>query len=663
MLKIDELSAVRLEEEIMRSTVLFLMLLAAMFLTELSAFAAEPLVLRDAPAYSLRGAAVEILEDPGRQLTINDVVSPRYATQFTSSRRNILNFGMTDAAFWLRFTVDPGSRSGEPWLLLLENPLMSEVDLYIPRTTGGFDVKRSGDHISMSQREINEQEILLPLPLGTAPRTFYLRTWMAGRAQVPLTVLTREAFLKHKASQNFFLGSYAGFMLVMLLLGGALFVLLQDRNYLLYACYAATKLLTYFGLNSYLYVYFLPEHPLSHEYVMILVAIVSTLTGLLFADRFLRLTEYTPVLHRLVGWLAGLNLLLLLLCPAIPMLLCKKMLIIDVLVGSVLTLIAACISYRKGFLPARYYAYGRFFVAVFGVIFFVVSEGELPLNMFTKNILLLASVGDVLFILLAIGHHFSIIRRQSATLVTDLEREVAERTSAIQALKMEMSERIRLEREVLKISDNERRSISHQLHDGLCQQLTGIRIHFAALEDRVSGNHLGEQLHPMAKLLDDAVEHAYDLSRGLWPTDIGRKGIQPDLYALTRELSAFGDVPIRIEQHYGCASCCGDSLVQVCHIIREAVVNAFKHAEATCIAVVLRCNQENGIFLEIRDDGCGMGQRPRRNTGGGMGVSIMKHRAVMIDGKLTLAAGADGGTVVVCTAPCCGRVVKEGTDA
>lgn len=54
-------------------------------------------------------------------------------------------------------------------------------------------------------------------------------------------------------------------------------------------------------------------------------------------------------------------------------------------------------------------------------------------------------------------------------------------------LEDEIVERTRLEKALVSVAENERRALSHELHDGLCQQLTAARLHCAVLE-RKSGN-------------------------------------------------------------------------------------------------------------------------------------------------------------------------------
>jgi len=51
------------------------------------------------------GRFLEYMEDPGGSLTIDDVISPAYAGKFVPSQKEILNFGATDSAYWVRFRV------------------------------------------------------------------------------------------------------------------------------------------------------------------------------------------------------------------------------------------------------------------------------------------------------------------------------------------------------------------------------------------------------------------------------------------------------------------------------------------------------------------------------------------------------------------------------
>ncbi len=80
----------------------------------------------------------------------------------------------------------------------------------------------------------------------------------------------------------------------------------------------------------------------------------------------------------------------------------------------------------------------------------------------------------------------------------ELEERVRQRTAA---LNNEMQERMRLEEEILSISEREQRRIGHDLHDSLCQHLTGV-----ALAGEVLSGQLAAKSLPEAKAIDHIVE-------------------------------------------------------------------------------------------------------------------------------------------------------------
>jgi two-component system, sensor histidine kinase LadS len=68
--------------------------------------ASGPLILTDNQIEYPLGLHMEILEDPGGELTIDQVSSPAYDAQFIPSKRESPNYGYTDNAYWVRFSLD-----------------------------------------------------------------------------------------------------------------------------------------------------------------------------------------------------------------------------------------------------------------------------------------------------------------------------------------------------------------------------------------------------------------------------------------------------------------------------------------------------------------------------------------------------------------------------
>ncbi|HEV8379675.1 MAG TPA: PAS domain S-box protein [Tepidisphaeraceae bacterium] len=213
----------------------------------------------------------------------------------------------------------------------------------------------------------------------------------------------------------------------------------------------------------------------------------------------------------------------------------------------------------------------------------------------------------------------------------------------------DISERRRLERQVLEAAAEEQRRIGHDLHDGLCQQLTGIAFANEVLSQKLFGRGAPESAtaEKIGKLVDDAITQARQLARGLQPVTLEAGGLADAL----RELSS------KIEEtfHVSCIFDC-DNLVLVhdnvtaTHLFRiaqEAISNAIKHGKAKTIIIELSLQADQGLVLKVSDDGVGISEA---NLGGaGIGMHSMAYRARIIGGTLDVQPGARGGTVVTCT--------------
>ena len=83
---------------------------------------------------------MDILEDPGGELTIDQVSSLAYDARFIPSQSESPNYGFTNNAYWVRLTLDNETRKADDWLLELDFANMHYVDLYTPLPDGrGFE--------------------------------------------------------------------------------------------------------------------------------------------------------------------------------------------------------------------------------------------------------------------------------------------------------------------------------------------------------------------------------------------------------------------------------------------------------------------------------------------------------------------------------------------
>ncbi|BCS86851.1 sensor histidine kinase [Pseudodesulfovibrio sediminis] len=221
-------------------------------------------------------------------------------------------------------------------------------------------------------------------------------------------------------------------------------------------------------------------------------------------------------------------------------------------------------------------------------------------------------------------------------------------------LQEEMEERDRLEREVVNISEEERRRISHELHDGLCQNLTGARLRATALKRRLKETDGGEDIEMLSALLDASVNDAYNTSHGLWPVEHDPDMPGPSLSDLARRVSKASGMNVTFEKNLRCVHCDNPHATMLYRIAQEALANAVKHSQANSVSMTLRCEGSRCLVLTVCDDGIGReaASKIENERTGGIGLGIMNHRARIIGAELRIEDAQDCGTVVTCSIDC-----------
>lgn len=225
-----------------------------------------------------------------------------------------------------------------------------------------------------------------------------------------------------------------------------------------------------------------------------------------------------------------------------------------------------------------------------------------------------------------------------------LETRVLERTAELTG---EIAERERLERELLDISEREQRRIGQDLHDSLCQHLTGTSLAGQVLEEKLILRGLPEaaDANKVVDLVEEGISLARRLAKGLHPIELEAAGLMESLDGLASTTSELFKVSCRFE-------CDSPVLIHdpttsghLYRITQEALSNAIKHGKARNIIVRLE-TLDDGIALLIKDDGVGLPELPSKN--GGMGLRIMAHRAGMIGAAFQVRRADSGGTAVLC---------------
>ncbi|HLP75551.1 MAG TPA: ATP-binding protein, partial [Candidatus Paceibacterota bacterium] len=236
----------------------------------------------------------------------------------------------------------------------------------------------------------------------------------------------------------------------------------------------------------------------------------------------------------------------------------------------------------------------------------------------------------------------------------ELETRVRDRTAALSKantqLQAAMTERRRLEHELLEITEKERRRIGLDLHDDLGQRLSGVALMVKGLQTKLTKQGIGEakEAGKIHRLIQQAMDHASDVAHDLATLDFGNRALPDALRELSAHAKASFKIACRFEAARNIPPLDGNVVRQLYKITQEALTNAIKHGKAERVTIALE-KETDQLKLTIRNSGTPFPSVIGQNAG--MGLRIMNYRANLIDASVEVKPGRPDGTVVTCTVP------------
>jgi signal transduction histidine kinase len=197
-------------------------------------------------------------------------------------------------------------------------------------------------------------------------------------------------------------------------------------------------------------------------------------------------------------------------------------------------------------------------------------------------------------------------------------------------------------RRIVAASDETRRRIERDLHDGTQQRLVSLALVARAAEADVDADRgeLRAYLSRIASGLADAVAELQEFSRGIHPTILSVRGLGPALRSLARRCAVPVDLDVTIDARYP-----EPIEIAAYYVASEALANAMKHAQASHIGISLAM-RNGSLLLSIGDDGIG-GADPAR----GSGLVGLTDRVEALGGSMHIHSAAGAGTHITAHLP------------
>jgi len=197
-------------------------------------------------------------------------------------------------------------------------------------------------------------------------------------------------------------------------------------------------------------------------------------------------------------------------------------------------------------------------------------------------------------------------------------------------------------RRIVAASDETRRQIERDLHDGVQQRLVSLGLAIRAEETSLSPDQaeLRGKLSGVAEGLSDLLEDLQEISRGIHPAILAKGGLGPALGTLAHRSA----IPVNLDVP-GEERLPEPIEVAAYFIASEALANATKHSQATRIEVSLTRRGER-LLLSVRDDGVG-GADPAR----GSGLVGLTDRVEALGGSISITSRPRRGTHISAELP------------
>ncbi len=244
-----------------------------------------------------------------------------------------------------------------------------------------------------------------------------------------------------------------------------------------------------------------------------------------------------------------------------------------------------------------------------------------------------------------------VARRKDGTLFPiDMKTNEVKPQGLIVAIIQDVSSRKALEKQVVDATTDEQRRIGYDIHDGVGQELTGLRYMAQTHAESLSDRHSPEAKIAlrMSGWLDTIQRQLRGIIKQLVPVEIDQQGLAAALASLARDTGELHDVQCVFECENTTSVSDPARATQLFRIVQEAVNNAVRHSQADLIKIILK-ETDDLLQLQVVDDGVGIDSSSER--GAGIGLSTMAYRAGLIDANFRIERLAQGGTVVMCVVP------------
>lgn len=356
------------------------------------------------------GRKVSYFKDESAALDIDAVKKLDKAGKFTQSDAEVLNFGNTKYAFWIK--IRAVNKTVSKAYLVVDVPNIEHVDFYTNALNG------TNVHIASGVlhkpvpgvRIANNITFALPNHSGTnTVQDIYLRVKSNNIILLPLKITASDGFTLEPILKDQLEYMYIGILFILFFFNMFLFLSFRDQTYLYYSLYVLSLFLyVVLYLRGYSYMFGDGFRLLLNEYPHVFLSF-SLIVSILFCRKFLNLKKTIPGMIRYYNILIALSLVMLIINLLGHKSISAYFAQFNSFVSLIVVWFSGIVAYYRGHKPAKYFIFAWFFVSVSVAALILSLEGVLPTNDFTFEFVPACSTIELLLLSFALGDRYRVL--------------------------------------------------------------------------------------------------------------------------------------------------------------------------------------------------------------------------------------------------------------
>ena len=449
---------------------------------------------------------IELLEDTGGRLHIEDMADPAVLQRFTPAAGKA-SVGQSANPWWIKVTLQAAPQSPSDWWLEVAAVTLLDLQLYLPDGDGGWTQRQSGEVVGFSEgRDHDYRRMLFHLPtLTEQPLTFYLRSYDPAGNSFPLKAWQLEDLHSQAISENLWLGLIYGVITALLLYNLFIFFALRDSAYFWYVTTTTGALLMIVSMTGHGFQHLWPNGPVPFWLDRISLPALWGFGACRFTQTLLQTRRFVPWAHHLLSLSCALYVIAVIADALGQRAIGAWIFVLLAFTAIPSALWASLVRWRQGFFPACLYFCGYGMILASVNLLLLRATGVIQPSPWNAYVFPVAVALESILFSFALAYRIQLLKNQRATALQRADEEKSARLAHVQASADELQRAV--ERRTAELKDanqqlsQQQRELHHAaFHDALTE-LPNRRHLIAQCENALRGARQSDQ--SLALLLID----------------------------------------------------------------------------------------------------------------------------------------------------------------